>query len=255
MVKAQRKWAEEIETYSTDVDQWSVPSKQEELELGRRAEAGDEAAQRELVERNLRLVIYWAKRKSCGRVSLEDLVQEGNLGLMQAAQKFRVGMGASFGTYATWWIQQAIQRAQDKSDLIRVPIHLQQEIRRGDIVGDRREEINLLRGVVSLEAPLHTSSFGEEGEELLLGDALVDDRADVEAAVRHRELREQVERLLARLPKRMQVVLRMRFGIGTPVATLDEVAEKVGMLSRQRVQQLEVEALGKLRRMEMRDGG
>ncbi|HET6372322.1 MAG TPA: sigma-70 family RNA polymerase sigma factor, partial [Candidatus Polarisedimenticolia bacterium] len=124
---------ESLELYLREVSKWSLLSPEAERELARRTAKGDPAAIEDLVNRNLRLVVYWAKRYRASGLPIQDLIQEGNIGLMRAAEKFDPKKGTRFSTYASWWIRQALARAIcDKQDLIRIPVHMHQKLRRVD---------------------------------------------------------------------------------------------------------------------------
>src|SRR5262245_38770615 len=124
---------ESLERYLREVSRWSLLTAEAERDLARRAAKGDPAALEDLINRNLRLVVYWAKRYRSSGLPIQDLIQEGNIGLMRAAEKFDPRKGTRFSTYASWWIRQALARAIcDKQDLIRIPVHMHQKMRRVD---------------------------------------------------------------------------------------------------------------------------
>ena len=240
----------------------------EEVELAQRAAAGNELARRKLIESNLRLVIAIARRYIATGVPLVDLIQEGNLGLMGAAEKFDYRRGCHFGTYATWWIRQAVSRAaSDQSRLIHVPEHVAMRLRKVKRVAgqlsqeygldplpeqiadacnmDLNEVINLLDIVeqpVSLDTPM------DDDIRSSLADMLEDTTtpALAEAASQHL-LGEELQRALAVLTPRERSVITLRYGIGDGQSrTLLEVGKELG-ISRERVRQLEAVALKKMR--------
>jgi RNA polymerase primary sigma factor len=240
----------------------------EEVELAQRAAAGNELARRKLIESNLRLVIAIARRYIATGVPLVDLIQEGNLGLMRAAEKFDYRRGCHFGTYATWWIRQAVSRAaSDQSRLIHVPEHVAMRLRKVKRVAgqlsqeygldplpeqiadacnmDLSEVINLLDIVeqpVSLDTPM------DDDIRSSLADMLEDTTtpALAEAASQHL-LGEELQRALALLTPRERSVITLRYGIGDGQSrTLLEVGKELG-ISRERVRQLEAVALKKMR--------
>jgi len=240
----------------------------EEVELAQRAAAGNELARRKLIESNLRLVIAIARRYIATGVPLVDLIQEGNLGLMRAAEKFDYRRGCHFGTYATWWIRQAVSRAaSDQSRLIHVPEHVAMRLRKVKRVAgqlsqeygldpppeqiadacnmDLNEVINLLDIVeqpVSLDTPM------DDDIRSSLADMLEDTTtpALAETASQHL-LGEELQRALAVLTPRERSVITLRYGIGDGQSrTLLEVGKELG-ISRERVRQLEAVALKKMR--------
>lgn len=275
MEKEQHKSTEEtmsepLKIYLREIGQIPLLSEEEEKELGKRSAAGDESARRRLEEGNLRLVVSLAKRYTGRGVQLMDLIQEGNIGLMHAAEKYDYKKENRFSTYASWWIKEAMQRAIDQqSREIRVPVHvaenmkkvqkaakdLQQELGRdvtpkeiAEKMGDRTEEdvkniLTYLQSPVSLETPI-----GEDGEDSL-GD-MVEDRSETtpEEAMDILVRREEVKELLETLNDRERQVIQLRYGLGdSRTHTLEEIGETLGV-TRERVRQIEARAMEKLRK-------
>src|SRR5579875_1970046 len=257
-----------FQSYLHDIRGLSLLSHDEELKLAKRAAAGDLRARRRLVEANLRLVIAIARRYTNSGVPLIDLIQEGNMGLMRAAEKFDWRRGCHFGTYATWWIRQAISRAAgEQSRLIHLPEHVATRLRKVRRVAsqlsqengldplpeqiaeacniDVNEVIDLLGVIeqpVSLDAPV------DDEARYSLADTLEDSTtpAPADTASQHL-LGEELHRALALLTQRERAVITLRYGIGDGRSrTLLEVGKELG-ISRERVRQLEVVALMKLR--------
>ena len=257
-----------VRMYLKEIGKVSLLSADEEIELAKRMEKGDEAAKKRLAEANLRLVVSIAKRYVGRGMLFLDLIQEGNLGLIKAVEKFDYRKGYKFSTYATWWIRQAITRAiADQARTIRIPVHmvetinklirvsrqLLQELGREptpdeiaeemDMPVDRvREILKISQEPVSLETPI-----GEE-EDSHLGDFIQDDNVPVPAdAAAFTLLKEQLVEVLSTLTDREQKVLRLRFGLDDGRArTLEEVGKEFNV-TRERIRQIEAKALRKLR--------
>ena len=257
-----------VRMYLKEIGKVSLLSADEEIELAKRMENGDEAAKKRLAEANLRLVVSIAKRYVGRGMLFLDLIQEGNLGLIKAVEKFDYRKGYKFSTYATWWIRHAITRAiSDQARTIRIPVHmvetinklirvsrqLLQELGREptpeeiaeemDMNVDRvREILKISQEPVSLETPI-----GEE-EDSHLGDFIQDDNVPVPAdAAAFTLLKEQLVEVLSTLTDREQKVLRLRFGLDDGRArTLEEVGKEFNV-TRERIRQIEAKALRKLR--------
>ena len=257
-----------VRMYLKEIGKIPLLKPHEEVELARRMHEGDELAKQRLVEANLRLVVSIAKRYVGRGMLFLDLIQEGNLGLIKAVEKFDYVKGFKFSTYATWWIRQAITRAiADQARTIRIPVHmvetinklirvsrqLLQELGRDpkpeeiakemDMTEDKvREIMKIAQDPVSLETPI-----GEE-EDSNLGDFIPDEDATAPAeAAAYSLLKEQIEDVLGSLNEREQKVLKLRFGLEDGRArTLEEVGKEFDV-TRERIRQIEAKALRKLR--------
>ena len=257
-----------VRMYLKEIGKVPLLSADEEIEYAKRMEEGDEEAKKRLAEANLRLVVSIAKRYVGRGMQFLDLIQEGNLGLIKAVEKYDYRKGFKFSTYATWWIRQAITRAiADQARTIRIPVHmvetinklvrvqrqLLQELGREpspeeiadnmDIPVERVREIQKIsQEPVSLETPI-----GEE-EDSHLGDFIQDDNVPVPAeAAASTLLKEQLVEVLGTLTEREQKVLRLRFGMDDGRArTLEEVGKEFNV-TRERIRQIEAKALRKLR--------
>lgn len=257
-----------VRMYLKEIGKVPLLSSDEEIELAKKIELGDEEAKKKLAESNLRLVVSIAKRYTGRGMQLLDLIQEGNLGLIKAVEKFDYRKGYKFSTYATWWIRQAITRAiADQARTIRIPVHMVETINRLvrtqrqlvqklgreatpeelakelDMPVERvREIMKISQDPVSLETPI-----GEE-EDSHLGDFIQDNNVEVPAdAATYTLLHEQLMDVLSTLTEREQKVLRLRFGLddGRP-RTLEEVGRQFNV-TRERIRQIEAKALRKLR--------
>lgn len=257
-----------VRMYLKEIGKIPLLTSEEEIELAKRMQEGDEIAKKKLAEANLRLVVSIAKRYVGRGMLFLDLIQEGNLGLMKAVEKFDYRKGFKFSTYATWWIRQAITRAiADQARTIRIPVHMVETINKlvrvqrqlvqelgrdpspeeigkemGMEVEKVREIMKIAQEPVSLETPI-----GEE-EDSHLGDFIPDDEvlAPAEAAT-FTMLREQLIDVLDTLTPREQKVLRLRFGLDDGRArTLEEVGKEFDV-TRERIRQIEAKALRKLR--------
>ena len=257
-----------VRMYLKEIGKVPLLSAEEEIELAKRMELGDQEAKKRLAEANLRLVVSIAKRYVGRGMLFLDLIQEGNLGLIKAVEKFDYRKGYKFSTYATWWIRQAITRAiADQARTIRIPVHMVETInkliresrqllqelgreplpeeiaeRMGISVERVREILKISQEPVSLETPI-----GEE-EDSHLGDFIQDQNVPVPAeAAASNLLRDQLNEVLDTLTEREQKVLRLRFGMDDGRArTLEEVGKEF-QVTRERIRQIEAKALRRLR--------
>ena len=257
-----------VRMYLKEIGKVPLLSAEEEIELAKRMELGDQEAKKRLAEANLRLVVSIAKRYVGRGMLFLDLIQEGNLGLIKAVEKFDYRKGYKFSTYATWWIRQAITRAiADQARTIRIPVHMGETINKlirvsrqllqelgreptpEEIAAEMnmpvervREILKISQEPVSLETPI-----GEE-EDSHLGDFIQDDNVPVPAdAAAFTLLKEQLEEVLGTLTEREQKVLTLRFGLEDGRArTLEEVGKEFNV-TRERIRQIEAKALRKLR--------
>ena len=257
-----------VRMYLKEIGKVPLLSAEEEIELAKRMELGDQEAKKRLAEANLRLVVSIAKRYVGRGMLFLDLIQEGNLGLIKAVEKFDYRKGYKFSTYATWWIRQAIARAiADQARTIRIPVHMVETINKlirvsrqllqelgreptpEEIAAEMnmpvervREILKISQEPVSLETPI-----GEE-EDSHLGDFIQDDNVPVPAdAAAFTLLKEQLEEVLGTLTEREQKVLTLRFGLEDGRArTLEEVGREFNV-TRERIRQIEAKALRKLR--------
>ena len=257
-----------VRLYLKEIGKVPLLTAEEELDLAMRMEAGDVEAKKKLAEANLRLVVSIAKRYVGRGMSLLDLIQEGNLGLIKAVEKFDYKKGFKFSTYATWWIRQAITRAiADQARTIRIPVHMVETINKlirvsrqllqelgreptpaeiGKEMGFSEEKVREIQKIsqdpVSLETPI-----GEE-EDSHLGDFIPDEDAPAPAeAASYTLLKEQLSEVLGTLTEREEKVLRLRFGLDDGrTRTLEEVGKEFNV-TRERIRQIEAKALRKLR--------
>lgn len=258
-----------IQMYLREIGKVPLLTAEDEVSLAKRKEAGDVEASKRLVEANLRLVVSIAKKFTGRSLSLLDLIQEGNIGLFRAVEKFDYRKGYKFSTYATWWIRQAITRAlADQSRTIRIPVHMVETINKfqqierqliqdlgraplpeeiasemGESIDKIRQIIKISQDTVSLE-----TSVGEDDEDSTLGDFIEDVKTvspDKVAAMQL--LRDHVQEIKESLSPREQKILEMRFGLTDGVAhTLEEVGQEFGV-TRERIRQIESKALEKIK--------
>jgi RNA polymerase primary sigma factor len=259
-----------ISGYFARIGNGKLLTHQEEIDLSKRAKKGDKAARKRLIEKNLKLVVSIAKKSRGHGLPFEDLIQEGNIGLMRAVEKFDSDRGFRFSTYATWWIRQAVQRAvADKGRTIRVPVHMGEKIRKmartfnelsielarapsdetvaerlGWSVEDIREVKDAMPGATtSLNQPLTSEEGSSE-----LGEIIEDERSsDTPGTVVSEMESTQLGEAIARLPERYRYVLVRRYGLDDEdPATLAELSEELA-LSRERIRQLQLKAVHMLK--------
>ena len=258
-----------LRLYLNEINRVPLLTAQQEVDLAQRNEAGDEAARAHLVDANLRLVVNVAKRYSGGGLPLLDLIQEGNIGLMQAVERFDWRRGYKFSTYATWWIRQAITRSlSNDSRTVRLPVHVVETLRKirraapalsaklereptADELGEAlgmdgvrvAEIVRASRGPMSLEYPV-----GEDGDEVLSD--FVEDPEPIrpDGRMLDETLKQEMAFALDVLPDREREIVSLRFGLdGREPWTLDQIGDHFG-LTRERIRQIQVEALRKLNR-------
>lgn len=264
------KSTDSLKAYANEISRYPLLTAEQEKELSKRIQEGDLSAKEELTNSNLRLVMSFAKKYTGHGLSLLDLIQEGNIGLMRAVEKYDYTKGFRFSTYASWWIKQAIVRAiNNQSSDIRLPAHVNE-----DIVKIKRVEKELTQKLgrtptpkeIAKEIPdmseervkerqaLSTSTVsfeeptGDEGDSTI-ADLIADQKAiDPAEYANSLELKEEVYKMLQELPERDQMILKMRFGLdGNEPKTLQDVAD-VYHVSRERVRQLEANALRRIKR-------
>jgi RNA polymerase primary sigma factor len=267
--KANSETPEPLARYLAQIGQDRLLTHEEEIDLSKRARAGDKQAREKLIEKNLRLVVSVAKKYRGMGLPFGDLIQEGNIGLMKAVEKFDPDRGYRFSTYATWWIRQAVQRAvADKGRIIRLPVHVGEKRRKmarvyyqlsaelareptdeevarklGWDVGRVKDVKSAIPDATSLNRPLSSEEDSSE-----LGDYIEDEQESSIASQVVRELEgHRLMESVERVPERQRRVLVRRYGLdGEKPATLAELSEELGV-SRERVRQLQREAEGVLR--------
>ncbi|WP_461516495.1 RNA polymerase sigma factor RpoS [Porticoccus sp.] len=271
----QEKVLDAASLYLKEIGYAPLLTAEEEVFFARKIQKGDEAARKRMIESNLRLVVKIARRYVNRGLSLLDLIEEGNLGLMRAVEKFDPELGYRFSTYATWWIRQSVERAlMNQTRTIRLPIHVVKELniylkasRRlaqeldhdptaeeialslDKTVSDVSRMLRLNERVSSVDVPM-----GKDGDRMLV-DTLADEHPnDPEELVEDADMNAAVEDWLSELTDKQQEVIARRFGLhGHDVATLEEVGREIG-LTRERVRQIQVEALRRLRAILKKQG-
>ncbi|WP_131110781.1 RNA polymerase sigma factor RpoS [Sulfuricystis thermophila] len=266
--------------YLNEIGATPLLKPEEELKLARAVRAGDFAARQKMIEANLRLVVSIAKHYQHRGIPLDDLIEEGNLGLIHALEKFDPERGFRFSTYATWWIRQNIERAiMNQSRTVRLPVHVVKELNAvlmalrkvgadpetvdaaptpvlEKVAGLLHKPVDEIRRLLllnertaSLDAPLDIDP------DLSIADALADENAvDPAATVEEDEIARHIEGWVAELPERHRYIVEKRYGLNDrDVATLEELASELGV-TRERVRQLQMEALSRLRQRMARDG-
>ncbi len=258
-----------IQMYLREIGKVPLLSTEEEIRLAKLKEAGDLEAKRKLLEANLRLVVSIAKKFTGRSLSLLDLIQEGNIGLHRAVEKFDYRKGYKFSTYATWWIRQAITRSlADQSRTIRIPVHMVetinkfQQIERGliqilgreplpeEIAAEMGQELEKVHTIIKISqetVSLETSVGDDESEDSTLGDFIEDQKTlSPDRSASLQLLKDHVYDIIKELPPREQKILEMRFGLIDGVShTLEEVGQEFGV-TRERIRQIEAKALLKI---------
>ncbi len=253
-----------IPSYFAHIDKGKLLTHAEEVDLSKRAKAGDKRARQRLIEKNLRLVVSVAKKYRGMGLPFEDLIQEGNIGLMKAVEKFDPDRGWRFSTYATWWVRQAVQRAvADKGRTIRVPVHMGDKIRKmaraynelsaemereptDEEVAERlewtAEQVRDVKGAMP-DATSLNQTLSSDGDGSELGELIEDERASEVAGTVIGEMEiHWLAEAVEKLPERHRNVLIKRYGLGDEqTATLAQLSEELG-ISRERVRQLQREA-------------
>jgi len=261
--------ADSIQMYLREIGRVPLLKSEEEVALAKRKETGDLEAKKKLIEANLRLVVSIAKKFTGRSLSLLDLIQEGNIGLFRAVEKFDYRKGYKFSTYATWWIRQAITRAlADQSRTIRIPVHMVETINRYQQVerrliqdlgreplpeeiaaemGEEIDKIHHIRKISQDTVSLETSVGDDDDKDSTLGDFIEDIKTISPDRIASLEiLRDHVKAAIDRLTPREQKILQMRFGLNDGIAhTLEEVGQEFGV-TRERIRQIEAKALEKI---------
>ena len=261
--------------YLNEIGASPLLTAEEEVRFSRLAQRGDEAARKRMIESNLRLVVKIARRYLNRGLALLDLVEEGNLGLIRAVEKFDPERGFRFSTYATWWIRQTIERAiMNQTRTIRLPIHVVKEINTylraartlaqkldhepsaeeiADLLHKPIRDVEKMLGLNERTASTDTTILNDSGKTLL--DTIPDERTpDPTETLQEDEIHESIEECLAQLSDKQREVVERRFGLhGYSVSTLEEVGREIGV-TRERVRQIQMDALKKLRKILEHEG-
>ncbi len=261
--------------YLNEIGASPLLTAEEEVKFSRLAQRGDEAARKRMIESNLRLVVKIARRYLNRGLALLDLVEEGNLGLIRAVEKFDPERGFRFSTYATWWIRQTIERAiMNQTRTIRLPIHVVKEINTylraartlaqkldhepsaeeiADLLHKPIRDVEKMLGLNERTASTDTTILNDSGKTLL--DTIPDERTpDPTETLQEDEIHESIEECLAQLSDKQREVVERRFGLhGYSVSTLEEVGREIGV-TRERVRQIQMDALKKLRKILEHEG-
>lgn len=270
-----RKLMDATQIYLSEIGYSPLLTAAEEIYYSKRAQAGDERSRKRMIESNLRLVVKISRRYSNRGLSLLDLIEEGNLGLIRAVEKFDPDRGFRFSTYATWWIRQTIERGiMNQTRTIRLPIHVVKELNiylraarelsqkldheptPEDIAGLLHKPVNDIKRMLGLNERITSvdSPVGNETDKSLL-DTLADDQdTDPAQILQDNDLRANINTWLGLLTEKQREVVVRRFGLrGHDMCTLEQVGNEIG-LTRERVRQIQVEALGRLREILERQG-
>lgn len=260
--------SDSIQMYLREIGKVPLLTGEEEISLAKRKDKGDKEAEKRLIEANLRLVVSIAKKFADKNLSLLDLIQEGNIGLFRAVEKFDYRKGYKFSTYATWWIRQAITRAlADQSRTIRIPVHMVETINRfqhvqrqliqdlgreplpEEVAAEMGETVERVRHIIKINQDTISidTSVGDDDENSTLEDFIEDVRTVTpDRAAALQILRERMRDIVSQLHPREQKILEMRFGLMDGVShTLEEVGEEFGV-TRERIRQIEAKALEKI---------
>ena len=267
--------ADVTQIYLNDIGSNALLTPSEEVELARRVVQGDFSARQKMIEHNLRLVVNIAKHYINRGLALLDLIEEGNIGLMHALEKFDPERGFRFSTYATWWIRQNIERAiMNQSRTIRLPVHVVKELNQvlrcqrqleaanngdttvEDVARQLARSVDEVRAILALNE--HTASLDaplDIDPSLSIGESLADDSADTpDLQIHDLEVENLVRDWIGQLNEKQRMVIRHRYGIDEcEIQTLEELADSLE-LTRERVRQIQLEALGQLRRIIKRRG-
>ncbi len=265
--------ADSIQMYLREIGKVPLLKQEEEITLAKKAERGDKEAKKRLIEANLRLVVSIAKRFTGKSLSLLDLIQEGNIGLFRAVEKFDYRRGYKFSTYATWWIRQAITRAlADQSRTIRIPVHMVETINKfkqaerqliqdlgreplpEEIAAEMGEDLDKVLHIIKISQDTISieTSVGEDDEDSTLEDFIEDVRTVTpDRAAALQLLRDYVKEVIKDLTPREQKILEMRFGLEDGIAhTLEEVGQEFDV-TRERIRQIEAKALEKIEKHQL----